>query len=133
MSSFNEITLLGNIGGDVTLRHNQNSQTASFSMAINERYSANRVEKRRIGAEKIAQAATIVKCGYYESWETGLSFYILKEKVDRKIFGILRNCGLYHHNYDDENEERFAGWCFSGHDWEKTQMQLAEHGIRMYK
>ncbi|MEW6095680.1 MAG: hypothetical protein AB1567_04020, partial [bacterium] len=93
-----------------------------------------RCQEREEGKKLIEKANITIPFKKYTSWETGLSFWILKEKekVSPEIFSILQKCGLWNHNYiDEDNEERFLGWCFSGRDIEKTQVELAKYNIRM--
>lgn len=69
-----------------------------------------------------------VKFRKYTSWETGCSFLILSERVDKKIFYKLKKGGLYYHMYDEDNEERFNDWCINNN--EECILRLAENGIR---
>lgn len=70
-----------------------------------------------------------VKFQKYTSWETGLSFFILSEKVDNVIFSKLIKSGLYNHTYDEDNEEKFTGYCIDNN--EKNILILAKNGIKI--
>lgn len=70
-----------------------------------------------------------VKFRKYESWETGLCFLILSEQVPKDVFNLLLKSGLHYHEVDEDNEERFTGWCIG--DSEDNILKLAENGIKV--
>lgn len=64
---------------------------------------------------------------YYDSWETGLKFLIIRSGVDKDTFSKMqKDAGLYYHQYDAEMEERFTGW--ATRDIEKAWQILQSAG-----
>lgn len=72
-----------------------------------------------------------VKFRNYQSWETGVCFLILNERVEKNLFTRLIKSGLYYHQVDEDNEERFVEWCIR--DNEMNRLKLAENSIRVTK
>lgn len=72
---------------------------------------------------------TEVKFKKYQSWETGLCFLILNEIAEKNIFDKLIKSGLYYHEIDEENEEKFTEWCII--DNEMNRLKLGENGIKV--
>lgn len=79
---------------------------------------------------KLLESGNLIEVRFkkYQSWETGLCFLILSERLEKNIFDKLIKSGLYYHKIDEENEERFVGWCIE--DTEMNRLKLAENGVK---
>lgn len=68
----------------------------------------------------------------YNSWETGLDFWVLSKnsrEINKNVFNELKEKGLYFHKYDEECEERFTGWTFSLGSYDEIKETLENHHI----
>lgn len=83
----------------------------------------------RTDLAKIEKANISVKFQSYNSWENGLNFLILHERVSDDVFRNLIAAGMYQHEYNAEMEERFTGWCLF--DSLNTRIELAKQGIKV--
>ena len=95
------------------------------------------VRQRRELKEKLKNKRNLMPVHFVEhqSWETGIKHYILRDRVDKKVFRILKErVHLFFHVPDEDNEERFRAWCFrpAYDDLIGSALTLAENGIELF-
>lgn len=76
-----------------------------------DRYKAEKAQSEAFDAIFNNPEPELINFKRYVSWETGIHFLILNERVSDDTFKKLVRCGLFYHKYDAELEERFNGWC----------------------
>ncbi len=84
-------------------------------------------QEKEVRIKKAKEGKKEFNFEYYDSWETGLKFLIIRAGVEKETFSKLqKEGGLNYHQYDAEMEERFTGWATT--DIEKAWQILRDAG-----